>query len=60
MLKRNGYQLGIIEQFIFFLNKLHVPKKVIPTVPKKELSIVLPISGNVIIQFKAKIKNLLN
>ena len=43
ILKNNSYPSGIIEQFIrSFLNKLHVPQKVIPTVPKKELFIVLP------------------
>ena len=35
LLKLNSYPSGIIEQSInSFLNKLHVPKKVIPTVPK--------------------------
>ena len=42
ILKRNSYPSGIIEQSIkSFLNKLHVPKKVIPTLPKKEIFIVL-------------------
>ena len=42
ILKKNRYPSGIIEQSIrSFLNKLHVPKKVIPNVPKKELFIVL-------------------
>ena len=42
ILKKNSYPSGIIEQSIrSFLNKLHVPKKVIPTVPKNELFIVL-------------------
>ena len=51
--KKNSYLSGIIEQLIkSFLNKLHVPKKIIPTVP-------ISISGNNIMQFKAKIKNLL-
>ena len=37
ILKKNSYPSGIIEQSIrSFLNELHVPKKVIPTVPKKE------------------------
>ena len=44
--KKNSYPSGIIEQSIkSFLNKLHVPKKVIPTVPKTELFIVLPYLG---------------
>ena len=34
--KKSSYPSGIIEQSIrSFLNKIHVPKKVIPTVPKK-------------------------
>ena len=42
ILKKNSNPSGIIEQSIrSFLNKLHVPKKVIPTVPKKELFIVI-------------------
>ena len=42
--KNNSYPSGITEQSIrSFLNKL--PKKVIPTVPKKELFIVLPYLG---------------
>ena len=46
ILKKNSYPSGIIEQSIkSFLNKLHVPKKVTPTVPKKELFIVLPYLG---------------
>ena len=61
ILKKNSYPSRIIEQSIrSFLNKLHVPKKVIPTVPKKELFIVLRYLGTLSsIQFKAKIKNLL-
>ena len=46
ILKKNSYLSGIIKQSIkYFLSKLDVPKKVIPTVPK--------------IQFKAKITSLL-
>ena len=38
--KKNSYSTEIIEQSIrSFLNKLHVPEKVIPAVPKKELFI---------------------
>ena len=59
ILKKNSYPSGITEQSIrsfypsgiteqsirSFLNKFHVSKKVIPTVPKKELFIVLPYLG---------------
>ena len=41
--KKNSYPSRIIEQSIRYLwNKLYVPKKVIPTVSKKERFIVLP------------------
>ena len=43
ILKKNSYPSGIKEKSMkSFLNKLHVPKKVIPTVLKNELFIVLP------------------
>ena len=46
ILKKNSYPSAMVEQSIrSFLNKLHVSKKVIPTVPKKELIIVLPYLG---------------
>ena len=60
ILKNNSYQLGIIQQTIkSFLNNLYVPKKVIPTVPKKPIFIVLPYGSKDGIQRKAKTKNLL-
>ena len=43
ILKKNSYPSAITEQSMrSFLIKLHVSKKVIPTVPKKKLFIVLP------------------
>ena len=60
ILRSNRYPSRTTEQSIrSFLNKLHVPEKVIPTVPKKRTFYSTSISGNVVIQFKAKIKNLL-
>ena len=57
ILKKNSYPSGIIEQSIrSFLNKLHVPKKVIPTVPKKELFIVLPYLGRLSSNLKGKLR----
>ena len=57
ILKKNSYPSGIIEQFIrSFLNKLHVPKKVIPTVPKRELFIVLPYLGTLSFNLKQKLR----
>ena len=57
ILKKNSYASGVIEQCIrSFLNKLHVPKKVIPTVPKKELFIVLPYLGTLSSNVKQKLR----
>ena len=60
ILKNNSYRLGIIQKTIkSFLNKLYVPKKLIPTVPKRQIFIVLPHGSNDGIQCKAKTRNLL-
>ena len=49
--------LGIIEQTIkSFSNKLYVPKKVIPTVPKKEDFIILPYLGTMSSNLKRKLR----
>ena len=57
ILKKNSYPSGIIQQSLrSFLNKLHVPKKVIPTVPKKELFIVLPYLGTLSSNLKQKLR----
>ena len=46
ILKKSSYPSGIMEQCIkSLLDKLHVSKKVIPTVPKKEIFIVFPYLG---------------
>ena len=55
ILKKNSYPSGIIEQSIrSFLNKLHVPKKVIPAVPKKKHFIILPYLGTLSSNLKQK------
>ena len=44
--KCNKYTVNIIDQCIKkFLDKLLVPKQILPTVPKKELLVVLPYLG---------------
>ena len=44
--KCNNYTVNIIDQCIKkFLDKLFVPKQILPTVPKKELLVVLPYLG---------------
>ena len=56
ILKKNSYPSGIIEQYIrSFLIKLHITRKVIPTVPKKELFIVLPYPGKLSSNLKRKL-----
>ena len=55
--KKNSYPSGIIEQSIkSFLNKCHVPKKVVPTFPKKELFIVLSYLGTLSSNLKRELK----
>ena len=57
ILKKNRYPSGIIEQSIrSFLKKLYVPKKVIPTIPKEELFIVLPYLGTLSSNVKQKLR----
>ena len=42
--KCNNYPVNIIDQYIKkFLDKLYVPKQIVPTVPKRELVVVLHI-----------------
>ena len=44
--KRNNYPVNIIYQYTKkFLDKLYVPKQIVPTVPKRELLVVLPFLG---------------
>ena len=44
--KCNNYPLGLIDQCVkTFLNKIYVPKKILVTVPKKDVLIVLPFLG---------------
>ena len=44
--KCNNYPVNIIDQSIKkFFDKLYVPKQIVPTVPKKELLVVLPYLG---------------
>ena len=54
ILTKNSYPSGIIERS--FLKKLHVPKKVIPTVSKGELFIVLPYLGMLSSNLKQKLR----
>ena len=54
---KNSYPSGIIKQSIkSFLDKLHVPKKVIPTVLEKQLFIVPPYLGTLSSSLKRKLR----
>ena len=51
--KCNNYRINIIDQCIKkFLDKLYVPKQIVPTAPKKELLIVLPFFGKCSLNFR--------
>ena len=57
ILKKNSYPSGIIEQSKkSFLKKLHIPKKIIPIVAKKELFIVRPYLGTMSSNLKQKLR----
>ena len=44
--KCNNYPVNVMDQCVKkFLDKLYVPKQIVPTVPKKELLVVLPYVG---------------
>ena len=44
--KCNNYPVNLIDQCIKkFLEKLYVPKQIVPTVPKRELLVFLPFLG---------------
>ena len=46
LFKCNNYPVNVIDQCIKkFLDKLYVPKQIVPTVPKRELLVVLPYLG---------------
>ena len=51
--KCNNYSINIIDQCIKkFLNKLYIPKQIVPTVPKRELLVVLPFLGKIFFEFE--------
>ena len=54
--KRNSYPSNLVENAIsIFLKQLYVPKKVVLTVPKKELLLILPFMGNLSISLRKQI-----
>ena len=58
---RNGYPLNLIEKIIKqFFNKLFVPKKILHTVPKKQLFISLEYLGQHSIQIKRSLEKIIS
>ena len=56
--KQNNYPTNIIDHCIkTFLNKIFVAKKLVSTVPKKELVIILPFLGNFSMNLRKRIFN---
>jgi len=54
--KRNGYPSSLIETSIkVFFEKFYVPKRVVLTVPKKELLVILPFMGNISITLRKQL-----
>ena len=59
--KCNNYPVNIIDQCIKkFLDKLYVPKQIVPTVPKKELLVVLPYLGTFSLNLRKRFYNLVS
>ena len=59
ILKKNRYPDGFIDKVIYsFLNNKFAPKPAIPTVPRKQIRIVLPYLGGTSLKIKKKLQQL--
>ena len=59
--KCNNYPVNIIDQCIKeFLDKLYVPKQIVPTVPKRELLVVLPFLGKFSLNLRKRLYKSVN
>ena len=59
--KNNNYPASVIDLSIkTFLNKIYVPKRLVATVPKKDLTIVLPFLGNFSMNLRNRILKIFN
>ena len=59
--KCNNYPVNIIDQCIKkFFDKLYVPKQIVPTVPKKELLVVLPYLGTFSLNLRKRLYKLVS
>ena len=59
--KCNNYPVGLIDQCVkTFLNKIYVPKRILITVPKKDVLIVLPFLGKFSLNLRSRLYNCFN
>ena len=59
--KCNNYAVGLIDQCVkTFLNKIYVPKRILITVPKKDVLIVLPFLGQFSLNLRSRLYNCFN
>ena len=56
IIRNNAYPPKFIDKCIFvFLNKIHREKRLITTVPKKEVNIILPFLGSLSLQIRSRL-----
>ena len=59
--KCNNYPVGLIDQCVkTLLNKIYVPKRILITVPKKDVLIVLPFLGQFSLNLRSRLYNCFN
>ena len=59
--KCNNYPVALIDQCVkTFLNKIYVPKRILITVPKKDVLIVLPFLGQFSLNLRSRLYNCFN
>ena len=59
--KCSNYPVGLIDQCLkTFLNKIYVPKRILITVPKKDVLIVLPFLGQFSLNLRSRLYNCFN
>ena len=59
--KCNNYPVGLIDQCVkTFLNRIYVPKRILITVPKKDVLIVLPFLGQFSLNLRSRLYNCFN
>ena len=59
--KCNNYPVALIDQCVkTFLNKIYVPKRILITVPKKDVLIILPFLGQFSLNLRSRLHNCFN